>query len=357
MNFKVYKNVLAVPCEIDWDISHFLFDENEELIPISSFFSPTRNWLHLSVVPTFLKPSVRGIVPTKTVESAIFGGSYLSSFGNYITDAIVRFWFLRNRIENVHFFPITRQCLEFEGPVVSQFEEITGIDHSNFKFILEPTLFKELIIPEPAWNDHMIPCELWFDFIKECKWEKTLNEHPEKVYIQRGTGVFGESDFIEYLKGEGWYIADRHKLSIKEQRELVQNCKHILTLDGSAVYWSMLIENTGQEMIVIARRPEWCKDIEAEFFTEPASHFMEVSLLEHVIGWIGTDGQWNTKYSFIDWEMISQDMKIMGLVNSEFKEKGQSRDELMRFVLVNGDTASLKEQAKEILDIYAYRNI
>jgi hypothetical protein len=367
LNYKVYKNVIAIPSPKDWDQGHYLFDENEELIPTNSFFGINRGWFDVTSVPSFLKPSSRGIVPTKVIETpSIFGGWYLSWFGHYITDAMVRFWFIQNRSEESYFFPIIRECTKIGGPPwLKQFETVAGIDNSKFNLILEPILFKELIVPEPAWNYRSVPNQLWWDFVDTCNWTPSLQEFPEKVYFPRNhkqksdkseTVVFGEKAFIEYLKGEGFYIVDELS-SVSDQRELARHAKHIVTVDGSSVYWSMFSQSEDRDLTVIARRPEEYEVVSSTLFTDVAAKFIETSLIEHVIGWIGNDNHWTSKSSFLDWEKISQDMKIMGLVNSVFKEKGQSRKDLLEFVVLNGNTESLWEQAEKILDIYAYRGV
>jgi hypothetical protein len=354
---RIYKNVIASPAKESWSSHHFLFDEHGENIPARPHFGFTRIHL-LGLNPPWLPKSFGIPEPQRVISRAVFGGWYAVYFGHFITDALARMWYCRDK-EDVYFFPIDHTFLDFGGQRIDEFAEVIGFDVDKFRWILQATLFQELVVPEPAFDERVQPNELWSRFTKTLNWQSSIEGFPEKIYFTRGdprsyrkASIFGESAFWKYLESQGFHVVDTSITTIQDQRAFIQNAKITVTPEGSAAYWAMFLEPKNQQFIILARRPEWSQSgITGQMLVDISSRWVKTTLIDRVVTAVGPE-DWSNKSVFVNWELISQDLKGLGLVDSVYQENGASRDDALAYLSIHGGR-ELRQKIEDVLEDYA----
>lgn len=343
VKIRILKNVLAIPSKDGFNPPQFLCDINGSQIDgINNFCD--------SASGKFSVFRCMGTLPDveETIDEGVFGGWIWPFFSHFMFDVLPRIWYQRYLSdEKTYFFDISSIADWYttypKQPPIIDLGKVFDADLSKFELIRKPTFFKKLCIPDPVLLPDLKPKEQWFDFLSQCKWFPTSDNIYKKVYIPRvnirGTEdfsacFFGEPGFIEYLKSEGFYILDVFSHSVSDQWFIIRNADVVLIPEGSGILWSLFCEKT--KMIIISRRPErLCKgiaDITTEIFGNIAKSYVDVSIIDHVIGFIDSrDCFWSNKSVFVDWKKISIDLKILGLVSKSYNENESIKEDIERF--------------------------
>lgn len=210
-----------------------------------------------------LSSSLNGVLPSSVVnvnysnlkqsdDTIIFIGTFYSLWGHAITDSIKKLWFL--------FTEEGKRLLGNGAKVGYIFRdkgdsytlsviEKTGINPSDLIEIKEPTLFKNVYIPDSSIiynpkDETRYYTKEYIEIINriiDC-YNKTYNsdfrEKYDKVYFSRrrifqNGRDWGEDKIEKVFRKLGYKVMYPEKLSFFEQIHILRNCSHFATTEGS----------------------------------------------------------------------------------------------------------------------------
>ena len=203
-------------------------------------------------------------------KSVIYIGLLNHKWGHCITDNIKKLWYLftpeyqtaKDKMDIVYTYN--------EGdPIKGNFKEMLsmlGVALDRCYAIIQPTIFKEVIVPD----DSMIyggkeyelqncqTCRYWttpfknlFDRIPRI----SSNKKWDKVYVSRRKwdgADFGEKDIERLFKYVGFQVIYPETMSFTEQLAVYQNCKCLASTEGSISHNSLFMKD-GAELIIIRK--------------------------------------------------------------------------------------------------------
>ena len=204
-------------------------------------------------------------------KTVIYVGFINNCFGHWFTDALRKMWFLMTEqghrlisqgIEVVYVSPSPLQ------QVAVEIFKLAGIDTERFRYIDKLTLFDKVIVPEncfchlrfqkgypyhKVWG-HMI--ENIKQNVKNCP-SPELNQENSLVYLTRTNLAnnkkdFGEINVQRIFAAKGYKVIAPEKLCIIEQIRLMQNCKSLVTTEGSISHLALFCR-PGTEVVILCK--------------------------------------------------------------------------------------------------------
>lgn len=212
-------------------------------------------------------------------ETSIFGGYLLRHFGHFCHESLARLWWLGEgasqhlqsqeicrdlqvRALDVYFF--MPQWLD-QGkdllPYMKQILEGLGLDPERIRVIVNPVIFRTLLVPAQVWGfdlkpgplDQVIGCDsraLMRSMLAAFKRVPSAETSPQpagpaqarKVYVTR-TGLkpsmgrpIGDSWLDEVMREAGYLVYSPEKHSIDHQVRVFSEASELVFVDGSAMY-------------------------------------------------------------------------------------------------------------------------
>ena len=201
-------------------------------------------------------------------ETVIYFGMLIGVWGHCFTDCIKRAWFFHSDEYREQYTGLKVIYTAHEGSLHKNFLDLlakSGIDIQNFYEVKEPTVFKEIIIPDSSFwldderNDHFTKeYRECIDRIKApyARQKKDINK---KIYYShrnvRGfNNDIGEEKIERYLEKNGFEIVHPEKLNLDEQLDLLSRCSVFAATDGSNSHNSVFLPEDS-EVIIILRSP------------------------------------------------------------------------------------------------------
>lgn len=246
----------------------------------------------------------------KSNETVIFGGCLYSHFGDFLTESLVRLWYLVNHSEENHkvaFLP--RPKCETLLPYQQKILELIGIGQERILIIEKPTQFKNVIVPKQAWyiassyNTQLF--NLVFDKIREAVHAKPF----KKIYLSRskltkGQKILNESYFENFFAGQGYTVVYPEQLPVEEQIAYMAGAEELActfgTLSHHAIFSKPGIKvislyRASSSLGFISRRQmvfEAARNIDFVYIDVSLSFMPHMHTTPTLL--IGPTGQWNS---------------------------------------------------------------
>ena len=175
-------------------------------------------------------------------ESVIYINHFIHQWGHYLIDVINRLWYILDKnIQELKFVYIVR---EGDNDRIAgnylEILELLGIKESNIYRINKVTQFKEIIIPEASiypGKYYTSEYKKIFDTIIK---NANIKIDPQKtIYCSRGKfkksskKEIGEKVIEESFNDNGFESVYFEKMSVKEQIQLINNSKIIVSISGT----------------------------------------------------------------------------------------------------------------------------
>lgn len=189
-------------------------------------------------------------------EDVIYFGPFLRQWGHFIVEQTSRLWYeIQNKNKNLPIVYLGCWGSKTDGPYL-EYLKILGIDEKRLINIRKPTTFRNVIVPEPAF-------EVDNYFTKEYKeiFEYAKKDIPEakysKIYFSRkvfnsekNEYEFGEEYIEKFFEKNGYRVFYPEKLSVKEQISLMKGCKEFASVAGTLPH-NLLFAQDNTKAVVI----------------------------------------------------------------------------------------------------------
>jgi capsular polysaccharide biosynthesis protein len=331
-NIRRFTNVIAAPASTPWTHEQFLFYRGK-LIP--NINTNHTNFQIDYIYQTKVPPGYQIPSPQNYVPKAIFGGWFHEQFGHFLTEDIVRMWYLHlEKNIDIYFFAMDKQYCRLTFKHIKEFQDVMGFNIDQIKIITEPTLFGEVIIPDRSIDQLLCPNHLLKQFNQRLKWTPSITSDAKKIYFKRGDPRWngesmlpGEGLFEKYIETQGYTVIDlvKHEQgfgrSISDQFEYIRQAEVLIIPEGSAAYWTLLSDNTNKRMVILSRRPEYSiKETQCtgKHMAQACNNWIQTDCIEEIISYTN-EPQWEHKTVILDWKKISLHLKRMQLVQEEMK--------------------------------------
>jgi len=178
----------------------------------------------------------------------VYLGLLLSIYGHAITDNIKRVWWFRDKKKGIDYDKVV-YIANWDGcsPAhVKRVFELANISIEDFEQILEPTRFREVIVPDNSFIHHeglKYYTSHFLETIQTIK-NKVLSDKqwPLKIYFTR-TKVqdgwrrdTGETSLEKVFKKQGFTILSPESHSVDDQIAMMVHCKEFVSTEGSIAH-------------------------------------------------------------------------------------------------------------------------
>ncbi len=193
-------------------------------------------------------------------EDVIYGGMLCKHWGHFIVNACIHLWYAVKHWKESD-LPIVFSTPEKPEHRILDFLKLTGIPENRFVFIMKPTRFKSVIVPEPSFvmekGDLYIAEEfkIPFDAVKNAA---TPSKY-KKIYLSRrkfstpnSPLPYGEDVFEKLFKANGYKIIYPERLSLQEQINLFSGAETVATTNGTLAH-NVVLMNDRQRLIILNR--------------------------------------------------------------------------------------------------------
>lgn len=197
----------------------------------------------------------------KTIdEEVVYIGFIINHYGHLLVDCVNRLWYIIKYHPQcrIAYLPETGTKM---GGAFEEIMNIMGIDSERLLPIIEPTKFKNVIIPERS----EYPGKYWtkefkdtFDYIRD---QVPTDTRYEKIYFTRRNLMIsfvkerGEQELIPLLKKAGFAVLSPEKYSIKQKIAMMKGCKEMATICGTTPF-QYLFGNDNSKLIVFNKTYE-----------------------------------------------------------------------------------------------------
>ena len=271
---------------------------------------------------------------THVEERCLYGGLLFNHLGHFLVESLGRLW-ICDQVAfaglPLYVHPLWGEIdIETPGGFGRVTLEMLGIDPRRIRFITDPTIFDQLLIPEQLYGFHLFarPDERFRQFLHRGEARMRSAQRytpptPRRIYVSRSEWsadrgmVVGEREFERFLSGQGWSIFHPESKDYAEQLVHYANAEQLLFADGSAYHSLILLPNLRAEIAVIFRRSggfdNWAT-------TQCAGLGQKMTPLKHVIRTYPLGMPSWCAVSLVDYHAVSADLKRMGFVEREFTE-------------------------------------
>lgn len=192
-------------------------------------------------------------------EDVIFGGVMMGHFGHFISECLIRLWYVLEHPEmnnRIAFIASVRGKKEFHYALF----ELMGIPRDRVLFVERPTQFKSVLVPDVANFSHQYFTKEWLVPYQAVAKNVTPG-NVKKLYLTRtafegdkrpGVHCFGEKYFEDYFIKKGYTVVSPERLSLKNQIELILGADEIASTLGSLSHFSLFCK-PGTKFIMLDR--------------------------------------------------------------------------------------------------------
>ena len=192
-------------------------------------------------------------------EEVIFGGVMMGHFGHFISECLIRLWYVIEHPEmnnRIAFIVTVRGKKEFHYVLF----ELMGIPRERVVFVERPTQFKSVIVPDVSNFSHQYFTKEWL-LPYQTVAKNVTPGNVKKLYLTRtafegdrrpGIHCFGEKYFEDYFTKKGYTVVSPERLPLKTQIELVIGADEIASTLGSLSHFSLFCK-PGTKFIMLDR--------------------------------------------------------------------------------------------------------
>jgi capsular polysaccharide biosynthesis protein len=329
---RIFHDVIAAPSSKPWTHEQFLFHRRR---PITDINTNHTNFAIDRIYQAKVPPGYMIPAPQKRVERAVFGGWFHEQFGHFLTEDIVRMWYLQHEKDvDIYFFAMDQQYCRLVFKHILEFQDVMDFRTDQIKIITQPTLFGELVIPNRSIDQLLRPNHLLKSFNDKLNWTPSFTSTAKKVYFKRGDPrwngeamLLGEAEFEKYIETQGYKIVDLVKdencggRTVSDQFEYIRKAEVLIVPEGSAAYWTLLSENSNKRMVILSRRPEWSiseTQCTGKHMAKACNQWIRTEHIEEIVSYTD-EPMWEHKTVTLDWYKISARLKEMNLVQETMK--------------------------------------
>lgn len=193
-------------------------------------------------------------------SDVIYGGMLCKHWGHFIINASIHLWYAVKHWKESN-LPIVFSTPEKPEHRILDFLKLTGIPENRFVFIMKPTRFKSVIIPEPSFvmekgdlyiaEEFKIPFDAVKSTAKPSKYKKIYLSR-RKFSTPNSPLPYGEDVFEKLFKANGYKIIYPERLSLQEQINLFSGAETVATTNGTLAH-NVVLMNDRQRLIILNR--------------------------------------------------------------------------------------------------------
>ena len=229
------------------DVEHnCVVDINNNVVPesILSRFSVK------NTTPPYRKKSTRYNMIDE--EAVFLGGGYVfQHFGHFLLEGVNRFWgLLDTKYQNKKVVITGYKNSGIPGFAYKMLNAM-GVANENIIVVHKNTKFKRVFIPPQSTNIGVYALPITkkvYNKITDALYDKTIQTY-DKIYMSRGAindnKLFGEKQIEKIFAKNGYKIIYPEKLPIEHQITLVNNCKILAGVAGSALHLAFFMKPGG----------------------------------------------------------------------------------------------------------------
>ena len=200
-------------------------------------------------------------IATKIKGRAVYGGVIFIGWGHFILETLARAWYIKDSLDDVYFYCANKKSVNelcgWQRYILSHLIK----DTNRIKLITGPTVFEQLIVPDPGAVHGQYLSKVNTDALSSIGKNIIENYEQEtpikKVWLSRTlltkARVAGEEKFEAALEREGFFIAHPENLPVPEQIKLFENSSVVTGVIGSAFYTVLLANKKGPKIILFSR--------------------------------------------------------------------------------------------------------
>lgn len=194
---------------------------------------------------------VDGISPNDTSADGkvIYLGDFLNIWGHCITDNLKRIWYLKTEegkklVEMGYKIVCTSKKAKSLSKAFIELLAYIGINGNEIQVVSYGSKYKEIIVPEDCFTVTHQYYKEYKDIIDEIRNKIPIRENSyQKVYFSRSKlkngRDFGEGVIENLFVQLGYKIIYPETLPLKEQLEILRNCKCFAATEGSVSHVAM----------------------------------------------------------------------------------------------------------------------
>ncbi|MEG1848761.1 MAG: glycosyltransferase 61 family protein [Lachnospiraceae bacterium] len=200
-------------------------------------------------------------------ETVVWFGAFYAHWGHFLTEMVARCWYFQHMQENINTIKVAyiskpnSAGQSMHGNYL-EFLELLGINKENIIEVVEPTRFKQVIVPELSCRGGGYYTKEYieiFDTISAHVKEQPSNN--SKLYFTRlkskylrGTELGEKSIKHLFQKNQYKVIAPEH-CSLREQIAYIKNCDDMVVMSGTLPH-NILFARDGIHVTIINRTGE-----------------------------------------------------------------------------------------------------
>lgn len=174
-----------------------------------------------------------------------------NNFGHFILEHLNRGWcFLDKKYQNMKVVIVDEIGCGKINDYIFVLLGLLGVKKENIILLDKTTKFRNVYIPEPAFDISAYYTEKYRDMFNKMADAVPDAEVYEKIYLSRckmpmDRHTFGEEIIQNIFKKNGYKIIYPETLPLKEQIALVKNCKVLAGCAGTALHLALFMKSGG----------------------------------------------------------------------------------------------------------------
>lgn len=198
-------------------------------------------------------------------EDVIWGGVMYDHPGHLIIESIAdRLWYWVKNNDTTKRIAVTVSWGDGNGRFLKEFMEALGIPDELLIFVIKPTKFASVTIPDASEYVHKWPysCEFTreyisvFDYIRS----RAVSRDCKKIYLTKSktnlSNIVGENFFIDFYRNKGFTIINPEDYTIREKVELLIDADEVVTPDGTNVLYAIFCRHLSKLTILTRTNAE-----------------------------------------------------------------------------------------------------
>lgn len=217
-------------------------------------------------------------IPFFNYDVVYCGGDGLSHFGHFLLEGMNRVYpVLQKYYRNMKFVFVSQR-----GKEATEWLKIlttgVGIKEKNIILLTEPARFKNVFVPEQAFN---LPVWISKEFgdtyskISDYYDKKIRIKKYDKIYLSRSKiksrSTFGEKQIENIFKKNGFKIIYPETLPLYDQICLLKDCKELAGVAGTALHLALFMR-AGGKVIQLKRNSEKSDNIPTQYMINFIKH-------------------------------------------------------------------------------------
>lgn len=218
-------------------------------------------------------------------ETVIYMGPYFPHWGHFLLDHIVRLWYaMEHTEERIAYISWDEGNQGIQGNFANLIR-LLGIDTNRLVNIQEPTLFKHVIIPQPAFERgtyYSDQYSLMLNKVITSVGDLGLNTY-DKIcfsrykFAKKHNKEYGHENLDRFWESNGYHIFYPEELSTEEQIYYVNRCKEFVVIPGGASMNALFLPDNAK--IIYLQKEDEIVEINDLYQINEMRHTSEVAYI------------------------------------------------------------------------------